>query len=100
MTSLRTDLAHRLRARSTYIFGWSIKVLAVDDDRLRLITHNPSNKRQTAEQMIEVDPEEYVRVFQTKITETFLAAGLSFHSCTPYAPFKNLTDYYDLHTRP
>ena len=64
MTSLRTDLARRIRARSTYIFGWGIKVVAVDEDRLRLITHNPRNKRQTAEEVITVDLEEYARVSQ------------------------------------
>ena len=64
MTSLRTDLARRIRARSTYIFGWGIKVVAVDDNRLRLITHNPRNKRQTAEEVMTVDLEEYARVCQ------------------------------------
>ena len=64
MTALRTDLARRIRARSTYLFGWSIKVVAVGDDRLRLITHNPHNKRETAEEVITVDLEEYARVSQ------------------------------------
>ena len=64
MTSLRTDLARRIRARSTYIFGWGVKVVVVDDDRLRLITHNPRNKRQTAEEVITVDLEEYAHVCQ------------------------------------
>ena len=64
MTSLRTDLARRIRARSTYIFGWRVKVVVVDDDRLRLITHNPRNKRQTAEEVITVDLEEYASVCQ------------------------------------
>jgi hypothetical protein len=64
MTSLRTDLARRIRARSTYIFGWSIKVVPVDETRLCLITHNPRNKRQTAEEVIAVDLEEYARVSQ------------------------------------
>ena len=64
MTSLRTDLARRIRARSTYIFGWGIKVVAVDDNRLRLITHNPHNKRQKAEEVITVDLVEYARVCQ------------------------------------
>jgi hypothetical protein len=64
VSSLRSDLARRIRARSTYIFGWSIKVVAVDSNRLRLITHNPRNKRQTAEEVITVDLEEYSRVCQ------------------------------------
>jgi len=59
VTPLRTDLARRIRARSTYLFGWSIKVVPVGEDRLRLITHNPRNKRQTAEEVIAVDLEEY-----------------------------------------
>lgn len=66
MSSLRSDLARRIRARSTYIFGWSVKVSLreTDEDRLRLITHNPRNKRQTAEEVITVDMEEYARVCQ------------------------------------
>ena len=64
MTSLRTDLARRIRARSTYLFGWSIKVVPVGEDRLRLITHNRRNKRETAEEVITVDLEDYARVYQ------------------------------------
>lgn len=66
MTSLRTDLARRIRARSTHIFGWSIKVSLreTDENHFRLITHNPLNKRQTAEEVITVDLEEYARVCQ------------------------------------
>lgn len=68
MSSLRSDLARRIRARSTYIFGWSVKVSlrGTDEDRLRLITHNPRNKRQTAEEVITVDMEEYARVCQNE----------------------------------
>jgi len=61
VTSLRTDLARRIRARSSYIFGRSIKVVAVDDEPIRLITHNPRNKRQKAEEVITVDIEEYAQ---------------------------------------
>lgn len=64
--SLRTDLARRIRARSTYIFGWSIKVVAVDDENLRLIVHNPANKRQREEQVIAVNLEEYAEVSQNE----------------------------------
>jgi len=81
VTSLRTDLARRIRARSSYIFGWSIKVVAVDDERIRLITHNPRNKRQKAEQVIAVDMEEYAQaslneddrdIFIDRIIRSFL----------------------------
>jgi hypothetical protein len=44
MTSLRTDLARRIRARSTYVFGWSVKVATVNERQIRLITRNPKNK--------------------------------------------------------
>jgi len=81
VTSLRTDLARRIRARSTYVFGWSIKVVAVDDERLRLITYNPRNKQQTAEEVITVDMEEYAQaslneddreIFIDRIIRSFL----------------------------
>ncbi|MBM5801054.1 MAG: hypothetical protein FJ077_09530 [Cyanobacteria bacterium K_DeepCast_35m_m2_023] len=81
MSSLRTDLARRIRARSSYIFGWSIKVVAVDKERIRLITHNPRNKRQKAEQVIAVDLEEYAQaslneddrdIFIDRIIRSFL----------------------------
>jgi len=81
VSSLRTDLARRIRARSSYIFGWSIKVVAVDKERIRLITHNPRNKRQKAEQVIAVDLEEYAQaslneddrdIFIDRIIRSFL----------------------------
>jgi hypothetical protein len=58
MTSLRTDLARRIRARSTYVFGWSVKVVTVNERQIRLITRNPKNKKQVAEEVITVDYEE------------------------------------------
>jgi hypothetical protein len=61
MISLRTDLARRIRARSTYVFGWSVKVATVDESRIRLITRNPKNKKQVAEEVITVDYEEYAK---------------------------------------
>lgn len=66
MTSLRTDLARRIRARSTHLFGWSVKVSLreTDEDCLRLITHNPANRQQTAEEVITVDLEEYAQACQ------------------------------------
>ena len=63
MSSLRTDLARRIRSRSTHLFGWSISVVAVDDGHLRLITYNPRNKRQRAEEVIAIDLGEYAKVF-------------------------------------
>ena len=62
MTSLRADLARRIRARSTCVFGWSIKVSQVNATNLRLITHNPRNRKQVAEEVITVDLEEYAEV--------------------------------------
>jgi hypothetical protein len=73
VTSLRTDLARRIRARSTYLFGWSVKVVAVGDDRLRLITHNPRNKKQRAEQVVEVDLDDYANAcLDEEERETFV----------------------------
>jgi len=62
LSSLLTDLARRIRARSTHIFGWSIKVVVVDDGNLRLIVYNPANKRQREEQVFAVDLVEYAQV--------------------------------------
>ena len=90
MTSLRTDLARRIRARSTYIFGWSIKVVAVDDDRLRLITHNPRNKRQTAEEVITVDLVEYARVCQDEDERDIFIDGIIRSFLYPVRPLQLL----------
>ena len=62
MSSLRTDLARRIRSRSTYIFGWSVSVIAIDDGHLRLITYNPRNKRQRAQEVIAIDLDEYAKI--------------------------------------
>jgi hypothetical protein len=81
MISLRTDLARRIRARSTYVFGWSVKVVPVNENQLRLITHNPRNRKQVAEEVITVDYEEYAQlhlneddreVFIDRIIRSFL----------------------------
>jgi len=56
-------------------------VVAVDKERIRLITHNPRNKRQKAEQVIAVDLEEYAQaslneddrdIFIDRIIRSFL----------------------------
>jgi predicted GTPase len=62
MSLLRTDLARRIRARSTYVFSWRVSVVALDDEHLRLITYNPRNKRQRAEEVIAIDLDEYAQV--------------------------------------
>ena len=90
MTSLRTYLARRIRARSTYIFGWSIKVVAVDDDRLRLITHNPRNKRQTAEEVITVDLVEYACVCQDEDERDIFIDGIIRSFLYPVRPLQLL----------
>ena len=90
MTSLRTDLARRIRARSTYLFGWSVKVVAVGDDRLRLITHNPRNKQQKAEQVVEVDLEEYARVCQDDDERDFFIDGIIRSFLYPVRPLQLL----------
>jgi hypothetical protein len=90
MTSLRTDLARRIRSCSTYIFGWSIKVVAVDDDRLRLITHNPANRRQTAEEVITVDLEEYTRVSQDEDDRDIFIDGIIRSFLYPVRPLQLL----------
>lgn len=90
MTSLRTDLARRIRARSTYIFGWGIKVVAVDDNRLRLITHNPRNKRQTAEEVITVDLVEYARVCQDEDDRDIFIDGIIRSFLYPVRPLQLL----------
>ena len=90
MTYLRTDLARRIRARSTYIFGWGIKVVAVDDDRLRLITHNPANRRQTAEEVITVDLEEYAQVSLDEDDRDFFIDGIIRSFLYPVRPLQLL----------
>ena len=83
-------MARRIRARSTYIFGWSIKVVAVDHDRLRLITHNPRNKRQTAEEVITVDLVEYARVCQDEDDRDIFIDGIIRSFLYPVRPLQLL----------
>lgn len=92
MTSLRTDLARRIRARSTHVFGWSIKVVAVDEDHFRLITHNPANRRQTAEEVITVDLEEYARVCQDEDDRDIFIDRIIRSFLYPVRPLQPLED--------
>lgn len=90
--SLRTDLARRIRARSTYIFGWSIRVIAVDDENLRLIVHNPANRRQTAEEVITVDLEEYARICQDEDDRDIFIDGIIRSFLYPVRPLQLLEE--------
>lgn len=94
MTALRTDLARRIRARSSYIFGWSIKVSLreTDEDRLRLITHNPANRRQTAEEVITVDLEEYARICQDEDDRDIFIDGIIRSFLYPVRPLQLLEE--------
>lgn len=63
MTTLRTDLAKRLRARSKHVFGWGIGVVALDGGLFRLTAYNPRNKKEKEVQVIPVNLEDYAEVY-------------------------------------
>lgn len=61
--ALRHDLAKRLIARSKYIFGWGIGVRVEEDGRFILTAYNPRNKKDTVEEEVGIDMDEYARVY-------------------------------------